>query len=341
MTSVAIELERPAEAVFACATDPSKFSEWQDGVISGSMQSNAHRQSATSAEPRAASPAPSEPRPTSWPASTLRAWSVHGIDGPIRAQVDLDVQPLAADRARITISVDFTGHGIGRLLVPLVVRHQARAEMPDKHRPTQAAHRGRNPRRTRPRLLGLKHGPYEAHASAQVAVMCARQGAVSPAMAGVSSCTRDDRVVGRAGRVSGPCCGRSCCDGWVLRPRRLPIGLLRPGVGHVHVELLRRGAAHVSNLEIPKNYESEAARVLEAAGMSDRVTRRFLDTAQAPDEVEPADVVVLHRVVCCYPDYAALHSSAPRTSTGGSHALTSGYSFTRRRTCSTPRSQAG
>jgi magnesium-protoporphyrin O-methyltransferase len=40
--------------------------------------------------------------------------------------------------------------------------------------------------------------------------------------------------------------------------------------------------------------------------MGDRVTRRFLDIAQEPDEVEPADVVVLHRVVCCYPDYARL-----------------------------------
>lgn len=78
------------------------------------------------------------------------------------------------------------------------------------------------------------------------------------------------------------------------------------GVGQLQVELLRRGAAHVTNLEISENYEAEAARLLEDAALTDRVTRRFLDIAQAPDEVEPADVVVLHRVVCCYPDYAAL-----------------------------------
>jgi magnesium-protoporphyrin O-methyltransferase len=82
------------------------------------------------------------------------------------------------------------------------------------------------------------------------------------------------------------------------------------GVGHLHVELLRRGASRVTNLEISENYEGEAARVLEAEGMSERVTRRFLDVAQAPDDVEPADVVVLHRVVCCYPDYAGLLSVA-------------------------------
>jgi len=82
------------------------------------------------------------------------------------------------------------------------------------------------------------------------------------------------------------------------------------GVGQLHIELLRRGASHAINLEISENYEAEAARLLERAGMTDRVTRRFLDVAQAPDEVEPADVVVLHRVVCCYPDYARLLSVA-------------------------------
>lgn len=78
------------------------------------------------------------------------------------------------------------------------------------------------------------------------------------------------------------------------------------GVGHIQVELLRGGAAHVTNLELSENYEPEAVRLLTETGMTGQVTRRFLDVAQAPDEVEPADVVVLHRVVCCYPDYARL-----------------------------------
>lgn len=82
------------------------------------------------------------------------------------------------------------------------------------------------------------------------------------------------------------------------------------GVGQLQVELLRRGASHVTNLEISQNYEPEAARLLGQAAMTDRVTRRLLDIAQAPDEVEPADVVVLHRVVCCYPDYTRLLSVA-------------------------------
>jgi hypothetical protein len=60
-----------------------------------------------------------------------RAWGVRGTDGPIRAAVDVLVEPLAGSRSRLTISVDFTGYGIGKILVPLVVRREARKEMPD------------------------------------------------------------------------------------------------------------------------------------------------------------------------------------------------------------------
>jgi magnesium-protoporphyrin O-methyltransferase len=82
------------------------------------------------------------------------------------------------------------------------------------------------------------------------------------------------------------------------------------GVGEVHVELLRRGASRVTNLELSGNYEEEAGRLLERSGMAGRVTRRFLDIAQEPEQIEPADVVVLHRVVCCYPDYQRLLGAA-------------------------------
>jgi hypothetical protein len=56
---------------------------------------------------------------------------VRGTDGPIRAAVDVLVEPLAGDRSRLTISVDFTGYGIGKILVPLMVRREARKEMPE------------------------------------------------------------------------------------------------------------------------------------------------------------------------------------------------------------------
>ena len=63
-----IEIARSAEEGFAYATDPTRFSEWQKGVVDG--------------------------------------------------------------RAHLTITIDFEGHGIGRVLVPLVVSREARKEMP-------------------------------------------------------------------------------------------------------------------------------------------------------------------------------------------------------------------
>ena len=59
-----------------------------------------------------------------------RTWGVRGVDGPIRAVVDVHVEPLADRRARLTIVLDFEGHGIGKILVPLFVRRAARREMP-------------------------------------------------------------------------------------------------------------------------------------------------------------------------------------------------------------------
>ncbi|HEY6665662.1 MAG TPA: methyltransferase domain-containing protein, partial [Propionibacteriaceae bacterium] len=82
------------------------------------------------------------------------------------------------------------------------------------------------------------------------------------------------------------------------------------GVGEIQIELLSHGARKATNLEISRNYEAEAAALLRGSGLADRVQRRLVDIANSPDEVEPADVVVLHRVVCCYPDYERLISAA-------------------------------
>src|SRR4051795_13612926 len=82
------------------------------------------------------------------------------------------------------------------------------------------------------------------------------------------------------------------------------------GVGEIHLELLRRGAGSATALELSPAYDAEAARLLAEAGLTARVQRRLADIAAEPDAVEPADIVVLHRVVCCYPDYARLLGAA-------------------------------
>jgi magnesium-protoporphyrin O-methyltransferase len=82
------------------------------------------------------------------------------------------------------------------------------------------------------------------------------------------------------------------------------------GVGEIQIELLKRGAERTVNLELSAAYEKEGEQLAREAGVGSRVERRLLDIAVEPGEVEPADIVVLHRVVCCYPDYERLLGAA-------------------------------
>jgi hypothetical protein len=82
------------------------------------------------------------------------------------------------------------------------------------------------------------------------------------------------------------------------------------GVGEIQIELLKRGAARSVNLELSPAYEEEAERLLSESALEERAERRLHDIAAEPDGVEAADIVVLHRVVCCYPDYERLLGAA-------------------------------
>ena len=79
------------------------------------------------------------------------------------------------------------------------------------------------------------------------------------------------------------------------------------GVGAIQLELLKAGAARATNVELSPEYEPYAAELL---GADTRVERRVGDFVRDAAELEPADDVVLHRVVCCYPDPEALVGAA-------------------------------
>ena len=136
------------------------------------------------------------------------------------------------------------------------------------------------------------------------------------------------------------------------------------GVGEIQIELLKRGAARSVNLELSSAYDEEAKRLLREAALEDRAERRLHDIAVEPDGVESADIVVLHRVVCCYPDYERLlgrrsvlggcscsaipratrcraFSSVRRTSFSSCSGGSIGASSIRRRRCSACLASAG
>jgi len=82
------------------------------------------------------------------------------------------------------------------------------------------------------------------------------------------------------------------------------------GIGEIQLELLKRGAGRTINLELSPAYEHEAARLIREDRVEAQVDRRLHDIASDPAAVEPVDIVVLHRVVCCYPDYERLLTAA-------------------------------
>jgi 2-polyprenyl-3-methyl-5-hydroxy-6-metoxy-1,4-benzoquinol methylase len=82
------------------------------------------------------------------------------------------------------------------------------------------------------------------------------------------------------------------------------------GLGEIQLELLKRGATRTTNLELSPAYEGEAIRLARESALERRVERRLHDIAVDPEGVEPADIVVLNRVVCCYPDYERLLAAA-------------------------------
>ena len=139
------EVERPAAEAFAYVTDPAKMSEWQQGCVTGHLDGAPIRVGSKCITVRRIGGREREVVTEITEYDPPNRWADRGISGPIRAKVAVTVEPLGdGSRSRVTIELHFTGHGIGRLLVPLVVRRQAAGEMPDNmKRLTQRLQDGR------------------------------------------------------------------------------------------------------------------------------------------------------------------------------------------------------
>jgi uncharacterized protein YndB with AHSA1/START domain len=130
-----IDIARPPEEVFAYATDPARFAEWQNDVIRVQIEDGqppgvgcrfstirrVGRIERTMAQQITAIEAP-------------RIWAARGIDGPIRPHATITVEPLdGGAHSHVTFTLDFDGHGLGLLLLPMV-RRQTLRRAPTSHR---------------------------------------------------------------------------------------------------------------------------------------------------------------------------------------------------------------
>jgi magnesium-protoporphyrin O-methyltransferase len=82
------------------------------------------------------------------------------------------------------------------------------------------------------------------------------------------------------------------------------------GIGAIQIELLKAGLTRAVSVELTPTYEESAAELLREAGFEDRVERRVMDFVNAGADIEAADIVVMNRVICCYPDLPGLAGAA-------------------------------
>ena len=80
------------------------------------------------------------------------------------------------------------------------------------------------------------------------------------------------------------------------------------GVGVIQHELLDAGVDRVTSVEASAAYLRAAKEEAARRGTADRVSYHAGDFVAVADRIEPADVVTLDRVICCYPDMEALVS---------------------------------
>ena len=146
-----IDIAVPPADVFAYATDPATFPEWQSDVVRARME---HGRAARRGIPVCHGPAHRRPRATMTQEITElaapRRWAARGVDGPLRPRAAIEIEPLPDDAgSRVTSPLDFEGRGFGDLLLPMVRRIAAKGA-PDSYRRLKALLESRH---TRPASL--------------------------------------------------------------------------------------------------------------------------------------------------------------------------------------------
>lgn len=126
-----IDIARRPEDVFAFATDFSHFPQWQAGVMSVRRKGPAPPAVGSKATVvRSAGPRKLSRTEEITQLDPPRTWTVRGVGGPLTAIAKGTIEPLDdGERSRVTIALDFEGHGIGTGLLPLI-RRQARRQLP-------------------------------------------------------------------------------------------------------------------------------------------------------------------------------------------------------------------
>jgi uncharacterized protein YndB with AHSA1/START domain len=130
--SASVEIARSPEDVFAYITDVSRHPEWQEGLVSATLESEGpvrvgsrvvHRRKLGLGTVAATSEITAFNPP--------EVVGFRGLDGPIRAEGSQRVERVG-EGSRVSFEMEMRGHGLGVLMLPAASR-QASRQVKESH----------------------------------------------------------------------------------------------------------------------------------------------------------------------------------------------------------------
>jgi len=128
-----IEINRPAEEVFAYLDQLDRHSEWQSSLVSANVETDGPTRVGTRVLERRKVPGGTRDIPYEITAhEPPRKASFRGTAGPIRPVGTVTVDAVDESRSRMTLELELEGHGIGKLFA-IFARRQAAREVPESN----------------------------------------------------------------------------------------------------------------------------------------------------------------------------------------------------------------
>jgi uncharacterized membrane protein len=128
-----VEINRPAEEVFAYLDDLDRHSEWQSSLLSSRVETDGPTRVGTRVVDRRNVPGGARDIPYEITEhDPPRTSSFRGTAGPVRPAGKVTVEPVGESSSRVTIEFDLQGHGMGKLFA-IFARRQAAKSIPEDH----------------------------------------------------------------------------------------------------------------------------------------------------------------------------------------------------------------
>jgi len=128
-----IDINRPADEVFAYLDQLDRHSEWQSSLVSAKVETEGPTRVGTRVVERRKVPGGARDIPYQITEhEPPRKASFRGTAGPVRPLGTVTVDPLGESSARMTTELELDGHGIGKLFA-IFARRQAAKELPQSN----------------------------------------------------------------------------------------------------------------------------------------------------------------------------------------------------------------